>query len=298
MTVHQQIFRLLDQAMLILKHRNGELLIDDANDAFLEMTGYTLAYLKSKDGRELSERFKIDLSKRVLKSEIVIRTKARNKLIVRVEQMPLPRRPGDEWTRALLIVQDLTAFNWIEQQLDKGKVLMSGIMDKHMHIRFLLHITAPLPFDPDDTMEDETLLHFIAEEEHPRIKSLLRNAAQLQQEHTITLLTRKKVSAQLELELTFFPIQNGYGKCNVMAFVIWDIRPSGEHADDPSVKLKIWMAKRDITAGQLSQATGISLQTISKLRNGKIKKPQRLTAELIASELGIDTYEIWPSLRR
>lgn len=296
MTVHQQIFQMLDQPMLILKQRKDETVIEDANDAFLELVGYSLSYLKSKDGRELSQRFQLDLTKRVLKSEI--RTKARTQLNVRAEQMPLPKIPGDEWTRALLILEELTAFNWIEQQFDKGKVLMSGIMDKHMHLRFLRHSTAPHLFEPDEAMEDETLLHFIAEKEHPRIKSLLRNAAQQHEEQTLTLQTNKRSGAQLELELTFYPIRNGFGKCNELAFVIWDIRPAGKHADDPSVKLKIWMAKREMTAGQLSEATGISIQTISKLRNGKIKKPQRLTAELIASELGIDTNEIWPSLRK
>jgi lambda repressor-like predicted transcriptional regulator len=58
------------------------------------------------------------------------------------------------------------------------------------------------------------------------------------------------------------------------------------------------MAKRDLSASQLSLATGISLQTISKLRNGKISRPQRLTAELIASELRVDVQEIWPELVR
>ncbi|RIX54148.1 XRE family transcriptional regulator [Paenibacillus nanensis] len=298
MTVHQQIFQLLEQPMLILKQRNHELLIEDANVAFMEMTGHSLTHLKSRDGRELAKRFKLDLTKRVLKSEILIRTKARTKLKVRVEQMPLPKDPNDEWTRALLIAEDLTAYNWIEEQHEKGSVLMSGIMDKHMHVRFLRHSTAPRLFEPDVTLEDETLLHFIAESEHGRIKQLLREAAQQQQERSVTLQTGKQSGVQLELELTFFPIRNGFGRCNEMAFVIWDIKPAGEHADDPSVKLKIWMAKREMTAGQLAEATGISLQTISKLRNGKIKKPQRLTAELIASELGIDTRDIWPSLRK
>nr|WP_272898796.1 helix-turn-helix transcriptional regulator [Paenibacillus sp. MMS18-CY102] len=64
------------------------------------------------------------------------------------------------------------------------------------------------------------------------------------------------------------------------------------------MKLKIWMAKRDISTSQLSLSTGISIQTISKLRNGKITKPQRLTAELIASELRVEITDIWPEVGR
>nr|WP_281378797.1 helix-turn-helix transcriptional regulator [Paenibacillus phyllosphaerae] len=53
------------------------------------------------------------------------------------------------------------------------------------------------------------------------------------------------------------------------------------------------MARRKISAQELSESTGISVQTISKLRNGKILKPQRLTAELLATVLGVKPQDIW-----
>ncbi|MCK9857260.1 helix-turn-helix domain-containing protein [Paenibacillus sp. ATY16] len=66
---------------------------------------------------------------------------------------------------------------------------------------------------------------------------------------------------------------------------------------DSSKRLKMWMAKRDISANQMAAATNISLQTISKLRNGHIQKPNRLTAELIAGELQVAVSDIWPEVR-
>ncbi|MCR2803156.1 helix-turn-helix domain-containing protein [Paenibacillus soyae] len=298
MKVHQQIFQMLDQPMVVLQEKNGEISVEDANFAFLDLIGYTLPRLKAKEGKELAERFHIDLSKRILKSEIRLKTKARVQLRLRIEQLPLPESPGDDCRRALIIAEDLTAYSWIEQQLERGKVLMSGVVDKHLHIRFLRDSLAPLMFEPDQTLEDETLLQFIAENDRERLLQLMNEACEHYEERSLTIHTSKLSGVELELELTFSPIRNGVGKCNVMAFVIWDFRPVGEDEIDPSMKLKIWMAKRDMTAGQLSEATGISLQTISKLRNGKINKPQRLTAELIASELGIETSAIWPATRK
>lgn len=66
---------------------------------------------------------------------------------------------------------------------------------------------------------------------------------------------------------------------------------------DSAKRLKMWMAKRDISANQMATATNISLQTISKLRNGHIKKPSRLTAELIAAELQVAVSDIWQEVR-
>lgn len=298
MTVHQQIFQLLDQPMVVLKEKNGEVSVEDANPAFLDLIGYSLARLKAKAGRELTGRFNIDLTKRILKSEVRLKTKARVQLRLRIEQLPLPESPDKDCRLALIIAEDLTAYSWIEQQHERGKVLMSGIVDKHLHIRFLRDSLAPLMLEPDQTMEDETLLQFIAENERDRLVQLMDEACQHFEERSITIHTSKLSGVELELELTFSPIRNGVGKCNVMAFVIWDFKPVGKDEVAPSMKLKIWMAKRDMSAGQLSEATGISLQTISKLRNGKINKPQRLTAELIASELGIETHDIWPATRK
>ncbi|MFD0586760.1 helix-turn-helix domain-containing protein [Paenibacillus sp. GCM10027627] len=297
MSVHQQIFLMLDQPMLILKERNGEVRIDDANEAFLNLVGQERPYLQAINSPFIKASYPIEMDRRTLKSEIRLAWPFRE-VSVRIEQMPLPQSGEDDWRRSLLIAEDLTAFHWINRQLEKGKVLISGVVDRHLHIRFLQDRLAPLTLEPEFAKEDETLLHFIAENEQERIMALINETAHLKQDQTITMNTSKLSGVELELELTFSPILNGYGICNEVAFVIWDLRPRDEEEVDSGMKLKIWMAKRDMSAGQLSAATGISMQTISKLRNGKIEKPHRLTAELIASELKVDVNEIWPSIRK
>lgn len=297
MSIYEHIFSVLDQPMLVLMEQNGEVKVEDANDAFQKLSGYPLSYLQQKNSSAIMERFQIDLTKRIFKSEMIISTRSREQVSIRVKQMPLPFHDGDESRKALLIIEDLTATHWINQQLEKGKVLISGIVDEHLHIRFLHDSLSPHLFTPDEMLEDETLLQFIAESERPRILSLIEQSAHIQEEQSITVKTSKLSGAELELELTFSPITNGFGVCNELAFVIWDFHPANDIDADSGMKLKIWMAKRDVSAGQLSAATGISMQTISKLRNGKIEKPQRLTAELIASELRVDVQDIWPLIR-
>lgn len=298
MSVHQHLFHLLNQPMLIMKEYDGIVRVEDANEAFMNLCGYSLTHILATKSQYLRSQYRIDLRKRIVKREIKMRTKRKNELSVRIEQIPLPAQPDDAWTRAFLIFEDLTAYKWIDRQPEKGKVLISGIVDKHLHIRFLRDNLGPHMFELDSTMEDENLLQFIAEYERPRMMELLQETSRLHKEQNVTIITSKLSGVELELELTYCPVLDGHGHCRELAFVVWDFRPADEHVVDSATKLKIWMAKRDISAGQLASATGISLQTISKLRNGKIEKPQRLTAELIASELGVEVHHIWPLIRK
>lgn len=298
MSVHQHLFHLLNQPMLIMKEYDGIVRVEDANEAFMNLSGYSLTHILATKSQYLRSQYRIDLRKRIVKREIKMRTKRKNELAVRIEQIPLPAQPDDVWTRAFLIFEDLTAYKWIDRQPEKGKVLISGIVDKHLHIRFLRDNLGPHMFELDSTMEDENLLQFIAEYERPRMMELLQETSRQHKEQNVTIITSKLSGVELELELTYCPVLDGHGHCRELAFVVRDFRPADEQVVDSATKLKIWMAKRDISAGQLASATGISLQTISKLRNGKIEKPQRLTAELIASELGVEVHHIWPLIRK
>ncbi|OBZ08148.1 MULTISPECIES: PAS domain S-box protein [Bacillales] len=297
MSIYSQIFQLMDQPMILLSQNDREVRIDDANQAFLRLTGYTLAELQSKKSSYLLKKYKIDNSRQVLKSEVNIYTKLKRQVTVRIDQQPLPKSSQDERIRAFVIFEDLTPYKWIEQKAERNKVLISGIVDSHQHVRFVRDGLAPLLFEADRNLKDETLMQFIADTDHGSMREVLREAYQYKKEKSITITTSKQSGIELEMSVTLAPIIDGYGDVSEFAFVIWDLRPI-DNQIDASVKLRIWMAKRDITAGHLSALTGISIQTISKLRNGKILKPQRLTAELIASELQIEVHEIWSEIRK
>lgn len=297
MSVYHQIFQIMDQPMLLMRSNRCGVQIEDANSAFLRLTGYTLEEVKSVPSEHLIHKYKADTSKHVVKSEFMMFTKQKRQIAVRIDQQPLPKLENDDSQRSLIIFEDLTSYKWIEQQAELSKVLISGIIDRHFHIRFLRDRLASLLFEPDRKMDDESLLDFIADTEHGRLKAILEEAYVSKKGRSLTLKTSKLSGIELELSLSFTPIVDGFEMTKEIAFVIWDLKPVDDKID-ASIKLKIWMAKRDVTAGQLSASTGISIQTISKLRNGKIEKPQRLTAELIASELQVDIHEIWTDVRK
>ncbi|MFC4809949.1 helix-turn-helix domain-containing protein [Paenibacillus sp. GCM10023250] len=71
---------------------------------------------------------------------------------------------------------------------------------------------------------------------------------------------------------------------------------SAEPADS-AYKLRLLMLEKRLTVTQLAENTNISLTTISNIRNGKISKPKRLTAELIARQLGVTPSDIWSAYK-
>ncbi|MDQ0058338.1 helix-turn-helix domain-containing protein [Paenibacillus harenae] len=295
MTPYYRLFQIFDKPIIILGMEQGQVRIIDANEAFSRLLGYTLEEIKSKESAGHLLKYNIDVSKQSLKSELGINTKQNKQIPVRVDQHPIPKEPGETELLCFVVFEDLTAFKWIEQKCEQNKVIISGIVDAHAHIRFLRDSVAPLLFEPDKKMEDETILSFIADSEHVRLMDALSEAGTMKKEKSLTLQTSRLSGIELELSITFTPIFDGFGETKEYAFVIWDLKPIDDSIDS-SMKLKIWMAKRDMTAGMLSEATGISMQTISKLRNGKILRPQRLTAELIASELRVDVHDIWTKI--
>lgn len=292
MSPYYRLFQIFDKPIIILGMEHGKVRIIDANESFSRLLGYTLEELKSKESAGHLLKYNIDTTRQTLKSEFGIFTKNNKQIPVRIDQQPIPKQPGETELISFVTFEDLTAYKWIEQKCEQNKVIISGIIDAHSHIRFLRDSVAPLLFEPDRKMEDETLLSFIADNEHARVMEALAEAGTMKKEKSLTLLTSRLSGIELELSITFTPIIDGFGDTKEYAFVIWDLKPVDDTIDS-AMKLKIWMAKRDITAGMLSEATGISIQTISKLRNGKIVKPQRLTAELIASELRVDIHDIW-----
>lgn len=76
-----------------------------------------------------------------------------------------------------------------------------------------------------------------------------------------------------------------------------DTRPNSmEGAEDGGKTLRMVMAEMDINASELAHATGISLTTISNLRNGRVKNPKRSTVEAVSTALGVTVESIWPHM--
>ncbi|WP_042162740.1 helix-turn-helix domain-containing protein [Paenibacillus gorillae] len=296
MDLYHHIFLILDRPMAIIRNLHNTASLVEANDAFSRLMGCSIEELKGRCACSIIEQYSVQAAARPYQRETYLCTGKRS-MPIRMDHTPLPYINEETGNLSLIQVEDLSALRWIEEQFEHNKVLISGIVDSTYHIRILRDFYAPLLLKPEQTLEDENFLQFISEQEFERIQKALETAGKLKKANNIKVKTNKLGGVEFELSITFTPIYDGFGSVREYAFVIWDLKPVSEGIDS-SMRLKIWMAKRDMSAIQLSAATHISLQTISKLRNGKIEKPQRLTAELIASELKVDVAEIWPEVRR
>lgn len=218
--------------------------------------------------------------------------------IITLEVKPLASNDDEGRPFFLIIAKDMTAEIWLEQQLIGGTALYSGIFDRHYVIRMLQVNHSPNKIPIEESLLHQSIFDYLDPANHAQIKEKLLSCRNDKFPRDVIVHTiRFDEMSELTLRVTICPIFDGFGQIQHYAFSIWDLRGADE-AEQPGMKLKIWMAKRDLSASQLSVSTGISLQTISKLRNGKIAKPQRLTAELIASELRVDIHELWPELAR
>lgn len=222
-------------------------------------------------------------------------TRTQKSIVLDVKMLETASREGPYY---LLTATDLSADLWIDQQSKSGKSFYVGILDKHYIVR-KFHVNFTPAVEPADvTVLNHSIFDFLNVAEHERIRAQLRECILDRNQRDLFMHTlRFDELSELALRTTICPIYNGFGEIEQFAFSIWEMQESSS-SEQSGTKLKIWMAKRDLSASQLSLSTGISMQTISKLRNGKIIKPQRLTAELIASELRVDVQEIWPELVR
>ncbi|MFB9325869.1 helix-turn-helix domain-containing protein [Paenibacillus aurantiacus] len=291
MPVFRTIFDTMDTPMALLKDAANGPYFERVNEAFVrfvglprdELTGQSLeALFPGCRLEELQETACVYTLQGLQEQAMRIKLSCR-KLDIALEAI---------W---LLTAEDVSAAQWIERQSSAHPVLMSGIVEANYVISKLEKTSPSAALAPVQELDylQKSILSIIHPDEQARTIAAIQEAARSRKPGNLTIRTKRLADAvDLEVRLVFQPFYDGSGELKQYAFVVMDLRPSTEPVD-PAVKLKIVMARCNITALQLSETTGISVQTISKLRNGKIRKPQRLTAELIATELGVKPQEIW-----
>ncbi|WP_341278381.1 PAS domain-containing protein [Paenibacillus sp. FSL H8-0537] len=298
MTVFERVFQMMDSPAAIIRSVKHYGFIMDVNESFIRLTGLEYEYLIDKPIGELLENWSLKHYKTSTKREGLLHTCKPGGTPVMVEHNTLSMLNEERQALSLIVLSDLSSHHWIEQQFETNTVLFSGILDANYQVQ-LLKDPFPAYLLVDGHLNGESFLEIVAESEHLRLLHILEETRKFKKTNHITVKTTKVNGVELEVKITFTPIFDGFGRIKEYAFIVLDLQPINTHEYiDSSMRLKIWMAKRDISAGQLAAATGISIQTISKLRNGKIKMPQRLTAELIASELKVDCLEIWQKIRK
>ncbi|UVI30835.1 helix-turn-helix domain-containing protein [Paenibacillus spongiae] len=286
----ETIFHSFNVPMAVIIEYGQEQRFDKVNAAFLQLAGYSKQELFQLPPSRLFHGWESTCNNDGISSPHVLVTKYDRTLYVRltcrsVQSYDLPTR--------LLIAEDITARMWIDEKVRTGSVLLSGIVDNQFIIQHIEE-NYPMPlFDSDFTVQYQSIFKIVHEDDLTYIKEAIKQYLSLRQPQQFMFRTRKLADlVYLEVTLILSPFYNGDESLKNNGFVVTDLRTCSDPVD-PSVKLKVLMARCSMSAQQLSQATGISVQTISKLRNGKIGKPHQLTADLIATELNVKGQDIW-----
>ncbi|WP_028550107.1 helix-turn-helix domain-containing protein [Paenibacillus sp. UNC451MF] len=296
----ESLVRILKKPMGIIKIDGEILSFLEVNEPFCALSGYTREELMKVDphlmlAREQSNPAFTQLENdQFLKTEVTVLSKDHLNVILEVELYLI-----DDGPNQLIIVfaDHISSKKWIDHQIANNPILCSGVVNSsYIMTRYDMY------FDPivdhKSRFEQESIFELIAKADHPVMKKLLEEIKQTKQTKEVVLRTTK-LADQLELKMKIMvrPFFDGVGTFLEYAFVISQLELF-EVSADPAVRLKVLMAQRNMSAQSLSEATNITIQTISKLRNGKVTKPQLLTAQLIAGELGVAVSDIWAETRR
>ncbi|MBW7476027.1 helix-turn-helix transcriptional regulator [Paenibacillus oenotherae] len=293
MTVFDSIFQIIKAPMAIMQSCGNELRFQCANPAFTKLVGCSETELRSKPPHQLFTAWNEGIC---YKEQGTTSCLLNQNLSSRQIQLRLTWQSIEdaEQPSHLLVAEDISAKAWITMMSQSQNVMISGVTNSD----FIIHQVDqnyPLPMISGDiVVERQSAFSFVEESEKERIMQTIGRAVEQKQAESLIVQTNRIADVcQLEVHVTICPFFNGDGSLEQYGFVVSDLRPIPDK-NDPSVTLKILMARHNISTQQLSEVTGISQQTISKLRNGKIRKPQRLTAELIAAELLVAPQQIWP----
>ncbi|WP_079913438.1 helix-turn-helix domain-containing protein [Paenibacillus sp. 32352] len=295
-----RLVRILKKPMGILKKEGERLSFTEVNEPFCALSGYTREDLANVDPSLLlaSEQSHSALSQfdteDFLKTEITVFSKDRTKVYLEVELYRL-----NEGNSELIIAfaDHISSKKWIDQQVASHPIFCSGIINPSYILTRCDMYYDPI-VEPFSQYECHSVFELIAEIDHPVMKQVLEETRQTKQTKEVILRTAKMAEVvEWKMKVIVHPFFDGSGSFLEYAFAISQL-DLYEESNDPSIRLKVLMAQRNISAQCLSKATGITIQTISKLRNGKVAKPQLLTAQLIATELGVGVSDIWEETRR
>lgn len=294
MTVFDSISQIIHTPMAVLHRKGDHLQFQCANPSFTRLVGYTEAELRGTLPSQLFASWNDSIcfkKQGTAFCNLNPQKPASQSIQLRLTWQYIE---DSEQPSHLIIAEDISAKSWINELSKSHKVLISGVTSPDFIVR-QLNQNYPLPMiDEELPVEQQSAFSFIEEGETDHMMRVIEQA--VNRKRAESLIVRTKLIAgvcKLEVHVTFCPFFNGNGSLEQYAFVVTDLRPIAEKST-PSVTLKVLMARHNISTQQLSDMTGISQQTISKLRNGKIRKPQRLTAELIAAELLVAPRQIWP----
>ncbi|GLX66192.1 helix-turn-helix domain-containing protein [Paenibacillus glycanilyticus] len=293
------VFYLLTDPMFIVELEHNRWYIRDINYAFTTLTGYKKAELTDADPDGLLRRgFTFgglmtqfgDDNEQTVEQELISKSTA--SLPVRFTSR---RLPSSEQTCYIIIVKDISEEKYIEEFAMDNQVLMSIRVSEQFRITNATRYYSPFKQRGNNLM-NQFIFDHVAEENRKSLRRIMEYA----RTHGTAEHAEIRLHIGDQVRLTTAVIKPFYsGNKEFKSYVILltgILQPARE--EDAAYKLRMLMLSKNVTATSLAQSTLISLTTISKIRNGKIKKPQRLTAELIAGELGVKPETIWSGFKR
>lgn len=295
------VFYLLADPMFIVEFEHNRWYIRDINYAFTTFTGYKKSELMDADPDGLLRigftfgglmtRFGEDNEQSI---EQVLISKTTTSIPVRLTSR---RLPSSEQTCFIIICKDLSEEKYIEEFATDNQVLMSIGVSEQFRVTSANRYYSPIK-QRGANLINQVIFDHVAEESRKPLRRIMEYA----RTHGTTENTEIRLHVGDQMRMTTAVIKPFYsGNKEFKGYVILltgILQPVPVRDEDPAYKLRMLMLTKNMTATSLAQSTLISLTTISKIRNGKIKKPQRLTAELIAGELGVKPESIWSGFKR
>jgi len=298
------LFYSLSDPMLIIEADESRWFIRDVNQAFVTLSGFKQSVLSQLDASSIISTGKAGVSfaeavnklandqtpDASLECELVTKASMPATVSISCRMFQL-----EQQTMYVVICKDLREANWIDEFIVNNKVMISATVDERFIVSSFKHYYAPVQ-QSASAYAHKSFFDLVSEQEHSKLKQLLDGVKNNRNE--------AKASFQLKLgdeiyyaDAIIKPFYYGNRSFKNFLIAITNLQLNAQE-DDPSFKLRMLMLSKNISATSLAQSTLISLTTISKIRTGKIKKPQRLTAELIAGELGVRPETIWSSFKR
>ncbi|MFX3632261.1 MAG: PAS domain-containing protein [Candidatus Pristimantibacillus sp.] len=293
------LFYWLPDPMLIVEFEHNRWYIRDINQAFSLLSGYKKRELVDVDPAGLLQEgfsFNALMTQIPEDSELIIEweliTKSTQPTLVR---LTCRKFHIEQQSRYMIICKNLSEDKWIDDFGADNKIVMTINATEKFNITDTRRYYTPVKYQ-SSTLVNQNLFDYVFEDHRKSLRRVMdyaRNNGTTEQIQIKMLIGDHTYLTSAVIK----PFYWGNKSFKDYLIVLTDLNQH-THDEDSSYKLRLLMLGKNISATSLSQSTLISLTTISKIRNGKIKKPQRLTAELIAGELGVKPEMIWSSFKR
>ncbi|MGF9711743.1 helix-turn-helix domain-containing protein [Paenibacillus naphthalenovorans] len=280
----------------LCKWDGRQFMVEEANPAFFQIIGYTkeelgqasfLSFLSAEYRDWVLKRPEFFEYDEVLFSEERWTVKHGHQVDV---ELSLRETVMDGVYYYIMVVRDVSDKKWILRQ-GTGYEVSGTLTTKFRFTDCSLH--GPLLDLQRKDLLAQPFLSFVGSKHLLQVRHSLRQAL-LSASGFSMALEWVHNHRQADMEFRFQPLLNGRQEVTRIAFV-GKCLANGQ-TREPSgiaVTLRMLMAERRMTATRLSELTGLSVGTISKMRNGKITNPHKYTIQCIADALGVPITELW-----